>query len=163
MPSPSYVPVIPAGRSVTLADVTVTGDLTVQGVGAVAVAIKGSSTGRASTTTPAPDPDLSLPVAAHAVYLVEMVGAWTSGGGGIRLTWDVPAGAQMVWTDNDGVGASSAAVAVTFATATGTSFLGSLVTGPTAGDLTLMWSQSTSNAAPTTMVAGCTLALRRVA
>ncbi|WP_240981063.1 right-handed parallel beta-helix repeat-containing protein [Streptomyces sp. N502] len=109
-------------------------------------AIKDADTPRASTITPAADPDLTLEVEANSTYDVECVAVWTNGGGGMRMTWIAPAGATMTWTDNDGVGVVGPTGVVTFASATGTTLKGTLVTGATAGNLTLSWAQNTSNA-----------------
>ncbi|MFC7846119.1 right-handed parallel beta-helix repeat-containing protein [Streptomyces sp. NPDC057382] len=133
------------------------------GANIIAPAIKPGDTGRASTIAPAADPDLTLPVEAGGIYDVECVAVWTTGGGGFRATWAAPAGATMAWTDNDGVGASTAGAVVTFASGTGTTFKGTLVVGATAGSLTLSWAQNTSNAAATTLKAGSALKLTRLA
>ncbi|MBP5918676.1 hypothetical protein F3K34_43620 [Streptomyces sp. LBUM 1486] len=125
--------------------------------------IKSVDTPRASTVTPTADPHLTLPVAANAVYDIELPAVWTNGGGGFRATWTVPASASMVWTDNDGVGVATAAGVVTFASATGTMFKGTLVTGATAGSITFLWAQNTSNAGDTVLRGGCALKAERVA
>ncbi|WP_432136840.1 glycosyl hydrolase family 28-related protein [Streptomyces sp. bgisy154] len=128
-----------------------------------AVEIKSGDTDRANTVAPASDPDLSVPVEANAVYDVECVAVWTNGGGGFRARWAVPAGATMVWTDNDGVGATTASQEVTFSATTGTTLKGTLVTGGTAGSLTLQWAQSTLNASGTILRQGCALKATRLA
>ncbi|WP_171115529.1 hypothetical protein [Streptomyces sp. N502] len=125
-------------------------------------AIKDADTPRASTITPAADPDLTLEVEANSTYDVECVAVWTNGGGGMRMTWIAPAGATMTWTDNDGVGVVGPTGVVTFASATGTTLKGTLVTGATAGNLTLSWAQNTSNTADTVLRAGCALKLTRI-
>ncbi|MFM9613922.1 hypothetical protein [Streptomyces niveiscabiei] len=125
------------------------------------VALKSTDTPLASTTTPAADPHLSLPVAA-GIYDVELIAAWTTGGGGLRATWAVPAGASMVWTDNDGVGATAANSVVTFTSANGTCFKGTLI-APAAGTVAFQWAQNTANTNPTTLRAGCSLRLTRIA
>lgn len=127
------------------------------------VAIKSADTSVTSNVTPASDPHLTLSVAANATYDVEVVAAWTNGGGGFRATWTGPSGATMVWTDNDGVGVTSLGGVVTFSGTTGTTFKGTLVVGSTAGTLTLQWAQSTTNAAATILKAGCSLKLNRIA
>lgn len=126
------------------------------------LAIKTTDTPATSTTTPAADPHLSLPVAAGSVYDVELVAAWTTGGGGFRATWAAPTGAVMVWTDNDGVGAASPTSVVTFTSTNGTCFKGTLAT-TTAGTLTFSWAQNTANANSTVLRAGCSLRTTRIA
>lgn len=133
------------------------------GAGAITYVTKSADTSRASTATTAADPHLTLAVAANAVYDVECVAVWTTGGGGLRATWTAPSGAGMVWTDNDGVGVATAAGVVTFASTTGTTFKGTLTTSATAGSLTLSWAQSTSNASATVLKAGSSLKLTRLA
>lgn len=132
-------------------------------IGQTRTAVKPSDTSRASTIAPAADPVLALTVAANATYLVECVGVWTSGGGGFRADWTGPAGATMVWTDNDGSSSPDLGTDLTFAATTGTTFKGALVVGATAGTLTFRWAQNTSNAAATVLKAGCYLRLERVA
>ncbi|WP_435613286.1 hypothetical protein [Streptomyces sp. bgisy159] len=124
--------------------------------------VKPSDTPRDTTTTPAADPALTLTVVANATYDVELLGVWTSGGGGLKATWSVPSGATMVWTDNDGVGVASASGSVTFNATTGTMFKGTLVVGANAGSITFLWSQNSSNASPTTLKAGSSLKLTRL-
>ncbi len=178
MPSPSYVPAIRSstsgnfsaggnlsvgGSSTVSGNSTVAGNLTVTGVGQQRTVVKPAGTSRNTTVVPASDPDLTFPVVTGATYLVECVVAWANGGGGFRATWSVPAGASMVWTDNDGAGAAAASSTVTFSATTGTTLKGALVVAATAGDLTLQWAQNTSNAADTTLRGGCYLSLTRVA
>lgn len=141
----------------------VTGNLSVTGIGQQKFVAKASSTARNTTVTPAADPELVLTVDANSTYMVDCVLAWTSGGGGFRADWTAPAGATMVWTDNDGAGVGALGTDVTFAATTGTSFAGALVVGGTAGSITLRWAQNTSNAADTTLLAGCYLSVRKVA
>lgn len=133
------------------------------GAGAITHVQKAADTSRASTVTAAADPHLTLTLAANAVYDVECVAVWSTGGGGLRATWTVPSGATMTWTDNDGVGVTSAAGVVTFSGTTGTTFKGTLTTAGTAGSITLQWAQSTSNAAATILRAGSALKLTRLA
>ncbi|MGW2497285.1 collagen-like triple helix repeat-containing protein [Streptomyces pseudogriseolus] len=132
-------------------------------IGQSRAVVKTADTSRASTITPAADPHLALTVAANATYIVEAVGVWTSGGGGFRVDWTAPSGASMVWTDNDGAGSAALGDDLTFAATTGTTFQGALITGSTAGTLTLRWAQNTSNTAATVLKAGCYLRLERVA
>lgn len=146
----------------TLASASVTGNLSVTGVGQDQVVVKSANTSRNTTVAPADDPHLLLPVTANATYLLECTTAWTNGGGGMRFDWTGPAGATMVWTDNDGVGVGALGTDVTFTTTNGCTIKGALVVAGTAGNVTLRWAQNTSNAADTVLLAGCYLWLRRV-
>lgn len=142
---------------------TVTGTLTVTGVGQFREVAKAALLNRASTITPTDDPDLTLSVVANATYEVRCLAAWTQGGGGFRMAWNIPAAATMTWTDGGGSGMTLATTNATFTASTGTEAVGRLVTGATAGACTLQWAQSTSNAANTALQAGSFLSLRRVA
>lgn len=125
--------------------------------------LKSNDTSRANTVSPAADPHLSRPVAANAVYDVEVIAVWTNGGGGFRAGWSVPSGAAMAWTDNDGVGVTTVAGTVTFASGTGTTFKGKLITGATAGNVAFLWAQNTSNGSDTILRQGSALTLTRIA
>lgn len=130
--------------------------------GTILVEIKPDDTERDTTTTPTADPDLSIDTVPNAVYDVECVAVWTHEGGGFKASWSAPAGSTMVWTDNDGVGATSPSATVSF-TGTGTSFKGTLSTSETGGAFTLLWSQATSDPDATSLRAGCALKLTRIA
>ncbi|MET9126908.1 hypothetical protein [Streptomyces sp. NPDC004528] len=125
------------------------------------IVTKASDTAITSNATPASDPHLTMSVAV-GTYDVECVAVWTTGGGGLKATWSAPSGSTMVWTDNDGVGVATPTGTVSFTSTTGTTLKGTLVV-TTAGNLTLQWSQSSSNASATTMKAGASLKLSRVA
>lgn len=123
---------------------------------------KTSSTSRASTTTVSADPHLVVAVEANAVYRVQVFVGWTNGGGGFKAAFSGPSGATMNWTDNDGGYSSAIGTTQSFNTTVGTSFLGTLITSGTAGNLSLVWAQDSSNAANTTLAAGCHIAVERV-
>lgn len=142
---------------------TLAGGLTVAGAGGSRSVAKSATTSRSATVAPADDPDLTLSVVAGGVYEVRCLAVWTNGGGGMRMAWNVPAGASMTWTDGGGSGLTSAASNATFTASTGTEAVGRLTVGATAGACTLQWAQSTSNAGATVMQAGSFLFLRRVA
>lgn len=143
---------------------TFTGNVVVStGIGADLYVTKASSTSRNTTTTVTSDPNLTLTVAANATYVVDCTVVWTNGGGGFRCAWTGPAGATMVWTDNDGAGNGTISTQSTFSATVGTTLKGALVTSGTSGTFALQWAQNTSNAANTTLLAGCYLWLRRVA
>ncbi|MEV7413292.1 hypothetical protein AB0O04_36400 [Streptomyces althioticus] len=126
-------------------------------------AYKSADTSRTSTATPAADPHLALAVVANARYMVEAVVGWDNGGGGFRVDFTVPSGASLLWVDNDGFLSPDAGTDQGFSATVGTTLKGMLVTGATAGTLTLRWAQNTSNAAATTLKAGCYIAATRVA
>lgn len=132
------------------------------GVGTILYADKDALLGRNTTIVPAADPDLTVTLEANSTYVVECVAVWASGGGGFRCAWSAPAGASMTWTDNDGVGAVAPGTNVTFASGTGTTFQGRVKTAGTAGALTFLWAQNTSNAADTNLREGSYLLVRRV-
>jgi hypothetical protein len=131
-------------------------------IGQVTAVKKSTEYAVTANVTPTTDAELTIPVVANAVYDVELACAWTNGGGGFRGTWSGPTGASMVWTDNDGVGVTTLGGNVTFSGTTGTTFKGTLTVGATAGSLAFQWAQSTSNAAATTLRAGCALILLRI-
>lgn len=137
-------------------------DTSAAGVGRILYADKDALLGRNTTVTPAADPDLTVTLEANATYVVESVAVWANGGGGFRCAWSAPAGASMTWTDNDGVGAVAPGTNVTFASGTGTTFQGRVKTAGTAGALTFLWAQNTSNGADTSLREGSYLLVRRV-
>ena len=69
----------------------------------------------------------------------------------------------MLWVDNDGSVAATIGTDLTFNVTVGTTFKGTLITAGSSGNLTLRWAQNTSNAADTTLLAGCGLHVERVA
>jgi hypothetical protein len=145
----------------TLATSLTVPTVTQSGVGQLRQVAKAALLNRASTVTPTDDPDLTLSVVANAVYEVRALLVWTNGGGGFRMTWNVPAAASMTWTDGGGSGAVAPTTNGTFVSSTGTESVGRLVTGANAGACTLQWAQNTSNAANTALQAGSFLSLRR--
>lgn len=139
-----------------------TGVVVSAGVTSFRSAIKAGATSRNTTVTPAADPDLVVAVEANSRYDVTAVVGWTNGGGGFRVDFTGPSGATMLWVDNDGSVASAIGTDLTFSVTVGTSLRGTLVTSGTAGNLTLRWAQNTSNAADTTLLAGCSLLATRI-
>lgn len=142
---------------------TFTGNVSISGVGGTLYATKSASTSRNTTTTVSSDPHLTLSVAANATYLITCVVVWTNGGGGFRAAFTGPSGATMVWTDNDGTGNGAIGTQSTFNVTTGTTFEGALITGGSSGTFALQWAQSSSNAANTTLLAGCVITAKRLA
>ncbi|MFD5682205.1 hypothetical protein [Streptomyces bacillaris] len=148
-------------------------------------AFKPNHTDRASTTTFTADPDLVLPLAGSAVYRVE---AWLNYGAGstgdFKTSWQVPSGA----TGNRGVlgpgstasdggadnitarfgvhnfgttvnynGVRNSTGNMAFALETATIWTTS------AGDISLLWAQNTSDATATRLGAGSYMTARRLA
>ncbi|ANT41094.1 hypothetical protein BI024_gp24 [Streptomyces phage Nanodon] len=137
--------------------------VTINGVGGIQAAWKTAATSRTSTTTATADPHLVLSTVANGVYEVELNLAWTNGGGGLRVTWTGPSGATLVWTDNDGYGFQAISNVCTFNATTGATIKGLLRNSSSAGNLTMLWAQNTSNAAGTSLASGCYLKLTRLA
>jgi hypothetical protein len=142
---------------------TLAGGLTVTGAGGTRQIAKAVTTSRNTTVTPTDDPELTLSVVANAVYEVRCMPVWVNGGGGMRVTWNVPALSSMTWTDGGGGGYVLPTTNATFTASTGSEVVGRLVTGANAGACTLQWAQSTSNAGATVLQVGSFLSLRRVA
>lgn len=144
-------------------NMTLAGSLTVAGAGGTRQVAKAVTTSRANTAAPADDPELTLSVAANAVYEVRCMPVWVNGGGGMRVTWNVPALSSMTWTDGGGGGYVLPTTNGTFTASTGSELVGRLVTGANSGVCTLQWAQSVSNAGATVLQVGSFLSLRRVA
>jgi len=140
-----------------------TGVVLSAGVNSTRSAVKAGATSRNTTVTPAADPDLVVAVEANSRYDVTCIVGWTNGGGGMRFDFTGPTSATMLWVDNDGSVAATIGTDLTFNVTVGTTLKGTLITVGTAGNLTLRWAQNTSNAADTTLLAGCGLHVERVA
>lgn len=136
-------------------------NLSVQGIGQFRCPIKPTATARASTIVVAADPHLTASVEANASYLIEVAAAWESGGGGMRVTFNGPVGAEMTWAANQG-GGGTINYEVTLGSTLGGQFRGLLKVGPTAGTVVFAWAQSTSNASPTNLLANSSMSIRRV-
>ncbi|MGC5562807.1 hypothetical protein ACPYPG_08190 [Streptomyces sp. FR-108] len=163
--SPTFTGTVNAAAITTTGTVTVGGNLAVTGIGRDVFAIKGSDESVTSNITPQNDDDMSVSVVANAVYMVEANCIWTIGSpnGGFRADWTAPAGATMVWTDNDGFGSTALGTDLTFGATTGATFKGALVMSSTAGTLQFRWAQNTSQTGATVLKAGSYLWVRRVA
>lgn len=131
------------------------------------------------TTALADDTHLTLPVAANSVYAIDLyLDATADATADIALAWATPAGATMSWaeggislgnsnnignlkmvpnaaTDTSGIGILP----------TGTAAMprGRLVTGATAGQLTLRWAQNATSGTPTVLRAGSWMRLTKLA
>lgn len=142
-----------------------------------------TDTPRSSTATPADDPHLWLPVTANAVYELEMV-LFSTGGdtGDFAAQFSVPSGTTGRWTifgpdlsmtasgttaqiRLDSVAAlTSKLIAGSSATnrAVAAKPTGTVVVGGTSGILTFQWSQNTSDATTTTLLANSRMKLTRM-
>jgi hypothetical protein len=143
-------------------------------------AVKSTATPRASNTVLTADPHLTLAVAANAAYDLSGFIAYDGqyNAGNLLLDWTLPAGARMLWSANGpAVGGTAAFASNTVLAGTGNPLSagtygtggsytalnprGRLVTGASAGSITLTWAQVTSNAMATTLRADSRIQLDR--
>ncbi|MFJ4617431.1 hypothetical protein [Streptomyces sp. NPDC088812] len=145
-------------------------------------AAKASSTSRASTTTISADPDLQLPVEANAQYLIHFyfrISGNAAGDMDIQLT--TPAGCTGSYSVTGRLAGASAgdgdartSTRTTFnvetlystpstAAAQANHGAGRLITGATAGTLSVDWAQNVSNATASVMESDSWMELRRIA
>lgn len=166
----------------------VAGSLTVAGVGQVQFVRKTADETVTSSATPQNDDHLFLPVAANAVYLVEVVLMSLDAGdfvGDITTAFAYPTGttahvtgagphntdlsagsnSNTEWIARQGqTGTSSTATPYGAGTiTTGLVIKAQIATGGTAGTLQLQWAQNVSNATGTTVKAGSWMRMERVA
>ena len=130
---------------------------------------KPNSTNRTLTTTLADDPDLTLPFDAFSNYHFEMLLAFSTGGGGIRIGFNafasIDANFCFYFRDNTSVTAlqtaeyinnNMTAVNQAITDAGGTPqfvrLQGMINTDATSGNITLQWAQENSNANATTLL-----------
>ncbi len=134
------------------------------GLGSDRYARKTVNTSRASTVTTTVDPHLVVAVEANATYNVLANLVWRpSGSGGFRFKFTGPSGAEMIYIDNDSGSVITIGDELTFNVTTGASVGGILVTGGTAGNLSLFWAQRLSDATATVLNEHSSLWARRVA
>ncbi|MFH8805471.1 hypothetical protein ACH4F6_39020 [Streptomyces sp. NPDC017936] len=145
-------------------------------------AAKTASTSRASTTTISADPDLQLPVVANAQYLLHFyfrISGLPTADMDIQFT--TPAGCTGSYAVTGRLAGASAAdtdartstriawnVETLYATPSTTAAqvnhgAGRLITGPTAGTLSVDWAQNISSTTASIMEADSWLELRRIA
>jgi hypothetical protein len=143
------------------------------------VAVKPADTGRNTTTTPTADPDLQVAVAAGATYQVTATIQYKGGGnGGSDAKFGISAPASSTGfmivtrqqitsfptttTDWNALGGVSNA---------GTNGTGNtlpcridavVTTAGTAGNISVIWAQNTSNGTNTTVIANSTLVAQRI-
>lgn len=165
----SKYPVINAGTTPT---VTVLNEMLPD------IAVKASNTSRSTTTTLAADPHLVLPLEANATYDLDLDIAYngnTNGSGDLKFGFSGPSGYTMAfgaWLVSIPAGVSSSGgnqgtTLVSGSAGTGTPLAakvhGTVSTSSTAGSLTLLWAQNTSNGTATTLTTGSKMRLKRQA
>jgi hypothetical protein len=149
-------------------------------------AVKATATSRASTITLADDPDLVIALPASTVWSVRCTGIYVGNDtGDFRYAFTFPTGAKL---SGQNLGAHTAALAAASTSGSGEwwgrsdfstpltdytlgasttdvafSFVGLIIMSTTAGNLTLQWAQSVSNATNTTLKIGSHLVAQRVA
>lgn len=145
----------------------------------VVQASKLSLTTRANTVTPVADPELVLPVEANCRYALD--GMLFNGGpdtADFRLAWSGPAGYNIMWAPigpapgitadpatlilAQGGNATEAVVGIYTAGAGIVRPVGFVTTGVTAGNVSLMWAQGTTNAVPVSLAAGSWLRMTKL-
>ena len=131
---------------------------------------KTSDEGRTSTTTNSADSELLTPtLLADKTYLLEviLVVTGTSAAGGIKVQWDIPAGASIAgtWIQSTATAGVNQPTntSVTISTAANQDplqihrYIGAILVAGTAGTVTLSWSQVSSSASTVTIKAGSEL------
>ncbi|HEY6020341.1 MAG TPA: hypothetical protein VIY48_10670, partial [Candidatus Paceibacterota bacterium] len=169
------------GNAAVTGNLTVTGNLSVTGIGRTVRARRTSDDGRTNNTIAA-DTQIVIPVVANAVYEIDGILFFTSASvtPDVAIQFDGPASSNGLWqsvapptsatTDDSTV----RTVATPFATSRtyglqtasqifGFPVSGMLETAGTAGNFTLSWAQSTTNATPTTIKTYSWIRLSRVA
>lgn len=131
-----------------------------------------------SNTALQDDDHLVLAVAASTKYKIELPLFYNaSASGNLKVAFTFPAGASLLvrgngylvggtFTSNlNYINASSGVTTLSYAGGSAPSVLlvGILTVGATAGNLRLQWAQDTSNASPTTIIAGSSMEARKVA
>lgn len=142
-------------------------------------ALKTADQARNSSTTLTDDTELTVPVVASAKYALDLFLYYDATAGvDIKFGFTFPAGATLTFGGICYLVGGSFTIAMlraqratsgstTLAASGGTTphtrIDGTLITGATAGDLTLQWAQNTSNAAATTVKTDSLLRLTRFA
>ncbi|MET8585734.1 hypothetical protein ABZX39_33425 [Streptomyces collinus] len=171
---------------------TISGDLTVAGIGQRTTKRRTSDATKTSNTTPANDSQITFSVDANAVYVVDGLLMY-SGPGDIIVGWATPTGAAGTWqgmgngisvvsgtntngtqqdavstwgytvrTESTDIGSTRNYGGIT-STAFGIQIRGLLRVGSTAGTFALQWAQGTSNATATTLYTDSHIRLEKVA
>ena len=164
------------------AAMTLTGSLTITGVGGTLFARKTANQSVTNSTTIQDDTHLQLSVAASAVYRLEGLLIFNgASGANIRIGWSAPTGSTLDWTgagQNTSASTTSGSIITNAQTisstayglgtiGTGTNMIaiirGLLITSSTSGTFKLEWAQNSANATATTMVQNSNISLQRVA
>lgn len=177
-----------AAQDVTLARtgtaaMTLTGSLTVTGIGGVLFARKSANQSITNSTTLQDDTHLQFTVAGSAIYRVEglLIFNGATSGGGMRIGWSAPPLSSFDWIatgQNTGATATAGSVITnaqnlssnnyglgTIGTSTNmtAAVRGLLQTGTNGGTFKLQWAQALANATAVTMVQNTNITLQRVA
>jgi hypothetical protein len=177
-----------ASTDVTLARtgaaaMTLTGSLTVTGIGGTLFARKTASQSVTNSTTLQDDTHMQLSVTANSTYRLEgyLIFNGAASAANLKMGWSAPSGATLDWigtgqnatatTTSGPVITNSQTIASntyqlgTIGTGTNMAALikGLLIVGGTGGTFKLQWAQATANATATTMVQNSHIELRRVA
>lgn len=164
---------------------TITGNLTVGGVGQIQAAYKTADTSRANTAVVADDPHLTVPVVANGVYLLDgwlkyfadptpdfkmtlgtpagTLGEWSGLGRGLSSAAETASvNGYLIRTDSNDVNQERNYYGVTDADMT-VHVKGMIRVAGTAGNLTIQWSQGTSNATATVLYTDSWIRVHRIA
>lgn len=152
---------------------SVTGDLTVGGIGQVQFKRK-SADQSAPSTSLVTDTDLTVPVVANAVYAVSFRGVFAATTtADIKVTWlNLPAGSSFTWTGSSSLSGTGSVFSDGVTDIWSGNGIGSprsfwydglLVMSTTAGNLQFQFAQNTSDATATVMKAGSWMRVERVA
>lgn len=162
-------------------NLSVGGNLTVTGIGRDLSTFKAANTARANTTTPTDDPDLISAVVANGIYQIEgcLYTASSTTAGDILVQIGAPVGSAGTWhivapattstTDPDSVRTIATAVNAsrsygipTTGTVYGMMLGGFVQIGGSAGNVSVQWSQATTNATATQLNQFSWFRLKRV-
>ena len=169
------------GNASVTGNLTVTGNLSVTGIGRTVRARRTSDDSRTNNTVTA-DTQIVIPVVANAIYEIDGILFFTSGSQtpDVAIQFDGPASSAGLWqtvapptaatTDDSTVrtiatpfGSSRTYGLQTASQTFGFPISGMLETAGTAGNFTLSWAQSTTNATATTIKTYSWVRLSRVA
>ena len=138
---------------------------------------KAADTSRASTVTLTADPDLSIPTVANATYVVDGYLNFEGGtAGSSDLQWELTSNGTLRFKVSGAGTGGTTVIGATYqgsgvvvlgtsgaGTLRGADFHGMLIAGASAGSLTMLWAQNTTNATATIMHATSWMSARRVA
>jgi hypothetical protein len=161
-------------------NLTVSGNLSVGGIGKTLYVSKPGDTSLTSNVTLTNDPDLTVTLAANATYLMTSTLKYEADAAGdLNVSWVGPAGASSVgslvallssatsdanvYINNFSLGGSFGIGGRGAGANRGAFFNGVVTTGASAGSLTLQWAQLTSSTIATILHAGSYVTLQRFA